>query len=454
MASFVVNENIGGTPKRPSLLTIPVDARDRRDDLVMMQLPSSLKAIDLVGSRIIVNDKKSNEKKNDTSLPLLSQACLVSDDRAFLMSRVETSNAWILVEGKTTVKDDKRPTKRLKSNASTVSLRDNKFGQVIPVELLGNGSGASFWELKERKEDVSALLRAALPVWNPFEHPVSNFVLKHKNTTSVDGLVLTLLLSRKQVQDGLKTLFAVLIGKKDDAGDETNGGVFVIVGEEAQIEARNGVIATLLEEPDLFEECTNEGVDPASLISMVRDRLVKEEQYEGLEDVLRQCTLPTLGLDTTLGQDPGMVMQSTFRICFPKVRSFMTPIGVAYFSALFRSFSIVPFDADSTLCIVSHLSSILAPLCVGYNNRLRVLLPPVCSKDKQSGWSQICCGNGNPRFRVSVQSTPCRPIFWRELLLEMVQTKSGCGRNRARQSRRIRKAFTCTSIGMKYSTVP
>ena len=149
MASFVVNENIGGTPKRPSLLIIPVDARDRRDDLVMMQLPSSLKAIDLVGSRIIVNDKKSNEKKNDTSLPLLSQACLVSDDRAFLMSRVETSNAWILVEGKTTVKDDKRPTKRLKSNASTVSLRDNKFGQVIPVELLGNGSGASFWELTQ-----------------------------------------------------------------------------------------------------------------------------------------------------------------------------------------------------------------------------------------------------------------------------------------------------------------
>ena len=250
--------------------------------LVLMQLPSSLSIKDVQGARMIATQTQ--------------QASLVVEHKgmAFDISRVETSNAYILISPTTTTSKQSeisRPCKRIKSN-------DNKTLVSVHARLLHpGGSGASFLELKPKSLHLSDLQDELKDcVFEPYNAD------KPFTGKTLQNLAASLQVSQQQVTAGLQRMQAVCLHEHGIA-------VYGILSQEALQEATNYIVACLAECEE-FAHYSTKGISQQTCIAQVMTRVPTDEQYPHLQSVIRH-TLGTLELhdDDNIDMDNGHVIQ-------------------------------------------------------------------------------------------------------------------------------------------------
>mmetsp|Transcript_10732 Transcript_10732/g.17784 ORF Transcript_10732/g.17784 Transcript_10732/m.17784 type:complete len:419 (-) Transcript_10732:991-2247(-) len=227
-----------------SLLTIP---KQDDDTFLLVQLPDSLPIEELLRQTASIVGHKSN-----------AQACLVTDAKSFALSRVETSNALVLVPP-TATSSGEPPAKKIKvTNTGTELVQ-------TPCRWLGAESGAYFLELKERQVDLKAL-EGLLSTFDPYSNETSEF-----KGVSLEKLALELQVSKAQVKAGLTTLHALEFES-----------MYSLLSEEAWQEARRAILAALTE-CDEFSNYAQSGVDRQAMIQESVKRVT--ESYPQLEAV-------------------------------------------------------------------------------------------------------------------------------------------------------------------------
>ena len=265
-----------------SLLTIYRSDLDttvpsENDNLVLFQLPESIDLSDLPGSRLVAATSTQ-------------QACWINEAKgvSYAVSRVETSNAYIMV----------RPT-----NSEQHFTKKLKLGMnMLQVQLLQRGgSGASFLELKEHPLNLDTLHGLLQQhVLDPFDMTCDWKGL------SIEEMATTLQVSQKQVMAGLNTLQALGLMNR-----------YGVLSEEGLAETQTYIVATLTE-VDRFHELTNIHVEDC--VRQVLARTEKEEHYTHLPDVIRYTlhTLQSSGDDTTVWLDVTKVAQCIAHRLFRK----------------------------------------------------------------------------------------------------------------------------------------
>jgi len=236
-----------------------------KDTLVLMQMPSSLSAKDMKGAHIVASSTQ--------------QACLILEEKAttYSISRVETSNAYVLVPP-TSTPNEQRPRKKVKTDTTLVS---------VPVRLLqAGGSGASFLELKKRNLNLADLQEQLQDyVFDPFDET------KQWTGRTLDSLAVDLQCSQQEVVDGLKRMQALgIMISKDDTMQ------YGLLSEEALQEAKSSIVATLTE-CDEFQDYAGTGISETQCVKEVMIRVPSGEQYEHMAQVI-QHTLRTLQSDS------------------------------------------------------------------------------------------------------------------------------------------------------------
>jgi hypothetical protein len=240
---------------------------DNEDTLVLMQMPASLSTADLMSARIIASPTQ--------------QACLVVEDKgcSYSLSRVETSNVYILVPP--TAPTDDRPRKKIKASETLVS---------VPARLLQpGGSGASFLEPKQKTlllVDLSVQLKEH--VFDPYD-PSKNW-----SGRTLSSLAIDVQSSEKEVLDGLRRMHALAIIGSD--GTATYG----LLSEEALQEAKLAIIATLTE-CDEFQDYAGFGISMNQCVKQVLDRVPTSETCQYMTEII-QHTLRTLQADPETSQ--------------------------------------------------------------------------------------------------------------------------------------------------------
>ena len=250
------------TLSRSELSTSKTTNNDDKDTLVLMQLPSSLVVSELQGARIIASPSQ--------------QACLVLNDKSYNMSRVETSNAYIMVPPSN---PQERPCKRTKTDAT-----------LVPVTLLQpGGSGASFLQLQPKHLNLALLQELLQPhVLDPYS---SSFSQNDEWTgRTCSSLAVDLQCSEPQVLDGLKRIQALgIVVSNDD-----NVIQYGFLSEEALLDAKRSIVATLME-CDEFHDYAVSGISQQECIQQVLQRV--GETYKYMEQVMKH-TLQMLESDT------------------------------------------------------------------------------------------------------------------------------------------------------------
>ena len=234
-----------------SLLTLP---KQDEETFLLVQLPDSLPIETLLQTASFVSHKSN------------AQACLVTDMKSFALSRVETSNALVLVPPQSTVEslewqhEHQPPPRKKQMTSKGVELT------TTPCRLLGAGSGAHFLELKERHLDIKDL-DALLSTYDPYNPEAAC------EGISLDHLAQELQLSKAQVKIGLKELRAFEHQSK-----------YSLLSEEAWQDARRAILSALTECDD-FGNYAQDGVNRDDMIRESRKRVT--EIYPQVEDALR-----------------------------------------------------------------------------------------------------------------------------------------------------------------------
>lgn len=235
------------------------------DTLVLMQMPACVSANDVKGARIVATPSQ--------------QACLVLQDKAqtYSMSRVETSNAYIMAPPPTPTTTDQRPRKKTKRDTTLVS---------VPVRLLQpGGSGASFIELKRKNLQLADLQEQLKEhVLYPFDES------KRWTGRTLSSLAVDLQCSEREVLNGLKRIQA--LGITTESNDGTKNTTYGILSEEALQECKISIVATLME-CDEFQDYAGTGISKATCVEQVMSRVPAGEQYTDMDQVI-QHTLRTL----------------------------------------------------------------------------------------------------------------------------------------------------------------
>lgn len=224
-----------------SLMTIPIHDED---NFLLVQLPDSLPIQALLKSASLVGHKPK------------SQACLVTNDKSFALSRVETSNALVLV-----------PESDM-TGPSPKKQKTSKGSELIytPCRLLGAGSGAYFLELTEKFVNLKDL-EGLLHTFDPYD------VDRAFRGVSLDHLALELQLSKAQVKNGLRDLHALEYQEK-----------YSLLSEEAWQEARRAILSALTE-CDAFANYADNGLSMKDILHESTKRVT--EKYPQLEEALR-----------------------------------------------------------------------------------------------------------------------------------------------------------------------
>ena len=224
------------------------------DSLLLLQLPagSDLTTSDLLGGEAYVAGPGRGEVAPSLSPSLLSsQACLVVEGgagRSYSLSKVETSNALILVPPQQPSGDLERPVKKQKAVADAPT---SPQGRHMRARLLGSwGSGASFLDLRPHSLD-RGLLRSMLAetVHDPYSGaaPAEAGVVADAGL-SIPTLALALRVSKAQVSAALAsdpTLGAFQLPPRDSgrwgtlAEEAREGGLAAIVAVLTECEAYN-----------------------------------------------------------------------------------------------------------------------------------------------------------------------------------------------------------------------
>ena len=193
---------------------------------------------------------------------------------SYSLSRVETSNAYILVPPSASTHD--RPRKKIKADQTLVS---------VPARLLQpGGSGASFLELKLKTlllVDLSEQLKDH--VFDPYDPS------KSWSGRTLSSLAVDVQSSKKEVLDGLRRMHALAITGSD--GTATYG----LLSEEALQEAKLAIIATLTE-CDEFQDYAGVGTSMNHYVREVMDRVPTSETCQYMAEII-QHTLTTLQTD-------------------------------------------------------------------------------------------------------------------------------------------------------------
>ena len=234
-----------------SLLTIP---KHDGETLLLVQLPDSLPIETLLQTASFVSHKAN------------AQACLVTDTKSFALSRVETSNALVLVPPQPAIESSEQheqhqpPPRKKQMTTKGFELT------TTPCRLLGIGSGAHFLELKERHLDIKDLY-GLLNTFDPYNPEASC------EGISLDQLALELQLSKAQVKVGLDELRAFECQSK-----------YSLLSEEAWQDARRAILSALTECDD-FGNYAQDGIKRDDLIREGARRVT--EMYPQVEDALR-----------------------------------------------------------------------------------------------------------------------------------------------------------------------
>lgn len=246
------------------LLTIP-----RKDEncLLLMQLPDSLSPETL---------QEQNKISIVSSRPG-DQACLITDNQSFSLSRVETSNALVLVptgieasikasqKSQSSPQRSENPSKRAKICDEKEMESKEDYLIKTNCHLLGKGSGACFLELQEKDLNLDGLQKM-LPIFDPF-----NCYKKFNGGISLKELTHKCQQSESQVKNGLLALQALEYHSK-----------YSMVSEEAWQSANQAIVAALME----CDEFENYCIDNS-------DRIVSEtlkrmnDPYPQAEAVIR-----------------------------------------------------------------------------------------------------------------------------------------------------------------------
>jgi len=248
---------------RKILLNIP-----RNDEvLLLMQLPESL-------------SPETLEKQNKLSIVSSSpgaQACLVTDTQSFALSRVETSNALVLVpsgiegnlkpptQAESGFGANEQPSKKAKTSGQNGKENEHDFLIRSNCHLLGGETGAYFLELQEKELNLDTLQKM-LPTFNPF-----NCYKKFDGGISLTDLACNCQLSESQVKNGLEALQALEYHSK-----------YSLVSEEAWQSVRQAIVAALTECEE-FENCCIKNQN--RMVSETLKRMA--ESYPQAEAVIR-----------------------------------------------------------------------------------------------------------------------------------------------------------------------
>ena len=239
------------------------------DTLVLMQLPSTLTAADLKSAHMIASPSQ--------------QVCLIAEDkgRTYALSRVETSNAYILVPPPSPSPDE-RPRKKTKTDRTLVS---------VPARLLQEGiSGASFLELKSKTLSLADLYKELQDhVLDPYD------TSKTWSGRTFSSLAAELQCSQKEVLSGLQRMHALGLPSPD--GTLRYG----LLSEEALQEAKLAIVATLTE-CDNFQDYAVSGVPATLCVEEVVNRVPSSETYQHMTEIIRH-TLRALQSDPTATKD-------------------------------------------------------------------------------------------------------------------------------------------------------
>lgn len=302
------------------------------DSLLLLQLPagSDLTTSDLLGGEACVVGPGRGEVAPSLSPSLLSsQACLVVEGgagRSYSLSKVETSNALILVPPQQPSGDLERPVKKQKAVADAPT---SPQGRHMRARLLGSwGSGASFLDLRPHSLD-RGLLRSMLAetVHDPYSGaaPAEAGVVADAGL-SIPTLALALRVSKTQVSAALAsdpTLGAFQLPPRDSgrwgtlAEEAREGGLAAIVAVLTECEAYN----------DAFVEGTrvSRDVPVESFVREVVRRSAEEEVGGGgcldevvVEHCLLLCAAGRKGKEGG-GREAGSSAPSAVRLDLDKI---------------------------------------------------------------------------------------------------------------------------------------
>lgn len=244
-----------------------------KDTLVLMQMPASLSIAELTSARIMASPTQ--------------QACLVVEDKgcSYSLSRVETSNAYVLVPPLAAT--DERPRKKIKADRTLVS---------VSARLLhaAGGSGASFLELKPKTlllVDLHKQLKEH--VFDPFD------TSKSWSGRTLSSLAIDLQCSQKEVLDGLRRIHALAITGSDGMA------MYGLLSEEALQEAKLAIIATLTE-CDEFQDYAGVGISTNHFITEVLDRVPASEACQHMAQII-QHTLRMLQSDSFYASESDII---------------------------------------------------------------------------------------------------------------------------------------------------
>ena len=314
--------------------------------LVLMQLPKGIQISDLIsasgGGCHFLAPKVGGANDNNNSSSNMRQAALVveSKHQSFSISRLETSNALVLVpplEDTTTDINGNNNNNGNRTDEGPASKKPKVGGppsrslRPVPARLLTpGGSGSSFLELRPKMLRPGALATLLEKhVFDPYNHtknPYNNNNKTAANTNLIVGrtvpsLARELQSSQGQVVEALAVLQSFSMPSPSSYSDTTSPATYYgVLSEEALQEAHNAIIATLAESDD-FGDYAGQGVDVDDFVAQVVERFSRDQAYPQLEHVIRYA-LRLLLVTQTPKQADSVALTGTLPLDVQKVGGF------------------------------------------------------------------------------------------------------------------------------------
>lgn len=257
----------------PTILTLPgsdLDENcDSKPDLVLLQLPANWDVSNLENAKLVGSQNE--------------QVALITENQSFLVHKVETSNALIMVPPHA---------KRSKTNSGLAS---------VSAQLLKpGGSGASFLELRAKKLDRTLLLQQ-LPMLDVYDPTASAAAGK-----AIEELSVRLQASADELKTELRAVGAYEVD-----------GKYSILCEEAKINVESAILSGLAEIDDANDYATK-GVNDA-FASQVATMMGDHETYSGVETGIRHCLDQLKVPNTSTGRDRIVLDVSKVRVLVTKI---------------------------------------------------------------------------------------------------------------------------------------
>jgi len=338
-------ENQSPSAKTTNLLLHHHQQYQHTGPLVLMQLPRGIEMSDLIdgGCYFVAPKAGGSESTGDDykTITTARQAALVveSKQKSFTMSRLETSNALVLVpplkySSKSAAASADASTTECNGNEHESEGPVNKKAKItqrnllpVPARLLKpGGRGSSFLECRSKMVRPGIMVTLLQQhVYDPYHHDATT---SERGTCflgrTVPSLALELQTSQGQVQEALTLLQSFRIpamtntatsaGKNDAPSSTQRVHCYGMLSEEALQEAQNVILSTLSESDDFGDYA--QGIDVDDFVTQAIKRF--DGSYPALDHVIRYA-LSLLVTDKNLA-GPEMKLTGTVPLDVSKVR--------------------------------------------------------------------------------------------------------------------------------------